>query len=91
MTPTERSVIIMKYICETCGTIYDEEVGYTRRGIPAGTPFEKLPVFYHCPGCGCEKEAFTPVKESSEANSVRQVAAQGQYVKYPDSNGESQR
>ena len=81
----------MKYICELCGTIYDEEVGYVRRGIPAGTPFEKLPVHYHCPGCGCEKEAFSPVKEQATPAPIRQVAAPGQYVKYSDTNRESQR
>ena len=81
----------MKYICELCGTIYDEEVGNVRRGIPAGTPFEKLPVYYHCPGCGCEKEAFSPVKEQAAPTPIRQVSAPGQYVKYSDTNRESQR
>ena len=80
-----------KYICETCGTIYDEEAGYVKRGIPAGTPFEKLPVHYHCPGCGCEKEAFTPVKDPASVTPIKQVNAAGQYVKYSDTNQDSQR
>lgn len=81
----------MKYTCELCGTIYDEDIGYIKRGIPAGTPFEKLPVYFHCPGCGCEKEAFTPVKEQSVPVSIKQVAALGQYVKYTETNRESER
>ena len=81
----------MKYICETCGTIYDEEAGYPRRGIAAGTPFERLPVYYHCPGCGCEKEAFTPVKDQTVFTPIKQVNASGQYVKYADPRQESQR
>lgn len=81
----------MKYICELCGMIYDEEIGYPKRGIPAGTPFEKLPVHYHCPGCGCEKEAFTPVNEQAAATPIKQVDVSEQYVKYAEPNRESQR
>ena len=81
----------MKYICELCGMVYDEEAGYPRRGIVAGTAFENLPVYFHCPGCGCEKEAFTPLMDVSAATSIRQVAAPGQYVKYADPPQESQR
>lgn len=49
----------MKYVCELCGTIYDEEVGDVRHGIPAGTAFEALPQDYTCPCCGSEQEAFS--------------------------------
>lgn len=50
---------IMKYVCELCGTIYDEAVGDPGRKIPAGTAFGELPADYTCPVCGSEKEAFT--------------------------------
>lgn len=81
----------MKYICELCGTVYDEELGYPRQGIAPGTPFEKLPVYYHCPGCGCEKEAFTPLKDPAASTPIQQAEASGQYVKYAEPNRESQR
>ena len=81
----------MKYICELCGTVYDEDAGNIRRGIPAGTPFDELPAHYHCPGCGCEKEAFTPVKGQKQSIPIKQVSTSGQYVKYFPSWKESQR
>ena len=49
----------MKYVCELCGMIYDETVGDTNRGIPAGTVFAELPTYYECPRCGSEREAFS--------------------------------
>lgn len=52
----------MKYACELCGYLYDEEVSDPARGIPKGTTFEQLPADFECPGCGCEKEAFDPVR-----------------------------
>ena len=47
-----------KYICEVCGYIYDPALGDPDAGVPAGTPFEKLPSGWVCPVCGAEKEAF---------------------------------
>lgn len=44
----------MKYVCELCGFVYDEEA--------AGTAFADLPEDYECPGCGCGLEAFDPVQ-----------------------------
>ena len=52
----------MKYTCELCGYVYDEVVGDPKRGIPPGTAFKDLPEYFECPGCGCEKEAFDPVR-----------------------------
>ena len=54
----------MKYICELCGWIYNEEQGAPESGIPAGTAFQKLPDGFVCPDCGSEKEAFDPMKAS---------------------------
>ncbi len=51
----------MKYVCELCGTVYDEEKGNPRRGILPGTKFEKLPADYECPGCSYKKEAYNPM------------------------------
>lgn len=61
----------MKYVCELCGTIYDETAGDMKRNIPAGTAFANLPPDYTCPVCGSEKEAFTQ-KESGTAASANQ-------------------
>ena len=47
-----------KYICEICGYIYDPEKGDPSEGIPAGTPFEKLPDNWRCPICGADKTVF---------------------------------
>ena len=47
-----------KYICEICGYIYDPEKGDPSAGIPAGTPFEKLPDSWRCPICGADKTMF---------------------------------
>lgn len=52
----------MKYVCELCGFVYDEAVGDLRNGILPGTVFGELPVYYECPGCGYEKETFSPVR-----------------------------
>lgn len=52
----------MKYVCELCGTVYDEEKGNPRKGIQPGTPFEALPQDYECPGCSYKKEAYNPLQ-----------------------------
>ena len=48
----------MKYVCELCGLIYNEELGDPKHGIPAGTAFADVSEYYECPGCGSKKEAF---------------------------------
>jgi glyoxylase-like metal-dependent hydrolase (beta-lactamase superfamily II)/rubredoxin len=47
-----------KYVCSICGYVYDPAVGDTERGIPAGTPFEKLPEDWKCPRCKQPKTKF---------------------------------
>ena len=51
----------MKYVCELCGYVYDEQSGEVRGGIAPGTAFGDLPQDFECPGCGYEKEAFNPL------------------------------
>ena len=41
-----------RYRCLICGYIYDPERGDPKQGVPAGTPFERLPKMYKCPECG---------------------------------------
>ncbi len=49
----------MKYVCNVCGYVYDEEVGEVENGTPAGTLFNDLPEDYACPLCGVGKEEFS--------------------------------
>lgn len=47
-----------KYVCQVCGWVYDEAVGYPDEGIAAGTKFEDLPEDFACPLCGVGKDQF---------------------------------
>jgi rubredoxin-NAD+ reductase len=49
----------MKYICEVCNWIYDEELGNPDNGIAPGTKFEDLPDDFECPLCFVGKEEFS--------------------------------
>ena len=48
----------MKYVCQACGFVYDEDIGDPEHGIPAGTKFEDLPDDYVCAWCGVGKDMF---------------------------------
>lgn len=48
----------MKYVCELCGLVYDEEAGLPAKGIAPGTKFQDLPDDFECPGCYSERSAF---------------------------------
>ena len=48
-----------RYICNVCGWVYDEELGWEERGIAPGTKFENLPEDFECELCGVGKEDFT--------------------------------
>ncbi len=61
----------MKYVCELCGYIYDEDTGSARSKIPAGTRFAELPEDYECPCCGYGKEAFDPVRPKGSQEVLR--------------------
>lgn len=49
----------MKYVCNACGWVYDEEVGCPEQGIAPGTAFEDLPEDFTCPLCGVGKDEFS--------------------------------
>jgi len=51
----------MKYVCKVCGYIYDPATGDPDNGVPAETPFEKIPDTWVCPACGVPKSEFEPV------------------------------
>ena len=48
----------MKYVCQVCGYVYDEEAGAPFAGIEPGTKFEDLPEDFVCPVCGVDKSNF---------------------------------
>ncbi|AVM43615.1 rubredoxin [Victivallaceae bacterium BBE-744-WT-12] len=50
-----------KYVCDVCGYVYDPAVGDPDNGVPAGTPFDKLPDEWVCPECGAGKSEFSPM------------------------------
>ena len=50
-----------KYICDVCGYEYFPEEGDTDHGVPAGTPWEKVPADWVCPLCAVGKDQFSPV------------------------------
>ena len=64
-TPTSRQYYykkgdnIMKYVCDVCGWVYDEELGVPESGIAPGTKFEDLPEDFECPLCAVGKENFS--------------------------------
>ena len=49
----------IKYVCNICGWVYDEELGDPDNGIAAGTKFEDLPDDFVCPLCGVGKDDFS--------------------------------
>ena len=47
-------VLFMKYVCDVCGWVYDEE--------EAGVKWEDLPEDFACELCGVGKEDFSPAE-----------------------------
>ena len=52
-----------KWICESCGFIYDPAEGDPDGGIPAGTSFDDIPSDWFCPVCGARKADFSPYED----------------------------
>ena len=52
-----------RWICESCGFIYDPADGDPDGGIPPGTPFEEIPDTWFCPVCGARKRDFAPYED----------------------------
>ena len=53
----------VKYMCESCGYVYDPAEGDPDGGIPPGTAFEDIPETWFCPVCGARKRDFAPYEE----------------------------
>ena len=56
----------MKYICDICGYVYDEELGDSENGIEPGTEFDELPEDFECPLCGVDKDNFSELDEEDD-------------------------
>ncbi len=52
----------LKWMCLTCGFIYDEARGIPEEGLPAGTRWKDIPPNWTCPECGARKEDFEILK-----------------------------
>lgn len=52
--------MLMKYVCDVCGWVYDEAVGDPDNGIAPGTKWEDLPEDFQCPLCSVGKDQFFP-------------------------------
>jgi rubredoxin len=56
-----QSATLDRWVCLECHWIYDPVKGDPRNGIPAGTPWEKVPDTWRCPECKilkCKKGVF---------------------------------
>ena len=49
----------MKYVCDICGWVYDEDEGYPEGGIAPGTKWEDVPEDFECPVCYVGKDQFS--------------------------------
>ncbi len=54
-----KEVTTMKYVCDVCGYVYDEETGDIDNGIAPGTKWEDLPEDFECPLCAVGKDQFS--------------------------------
>jgi len=52
-----------RWICKTCGWIYDENKGDPDSGLVPGTRFEDIPEDWSCPLCGVTKADFITLEE----------------------------
>ena len=54
-----KGAFYMKHVCDVCGWVYDEELGYPEGGIAPGTKWEDLPEDFECPLCMVGKDEFS--------------------------------
>ena len=47
-----------KWVCTSCGYVYDPATGDADHGIKPGILFQQLPESWKCPICYAAKEAF---------------------------------
>jgi rubredoxin len=54
---------LQRWICESCGLIYDPTDGDPDGGIPPGTAFADIPSTWICPVCVARKSDFVPYED----------------------------
>jgi rubredoxin len=62
----QQSPETQKWICETCGYVYDPVEGDEDGGIPRGTPFGDVPKDWFCPVCGARKKDFKAMEPGED-------------------------
>ena len=77
-----------KYICDTCGYVYDPEVGDPDNGIAPGTAFEAIPEDWVCPLCGVGKDDSS-VEESRKRLINRGIARMDLWTENAPCRGKS--
>lgn len=63
LSPAGGEATFRKWMCMTCGHVYDEALGDPDTGIPPGTRFEAIPADWRCPDCGATKEDYSVLDE----------------------------
>ena len=61
--PVSAGAATQKWMCESCGFIYDPAVGDEEAGVAPGTPFDDIPDAWFCPVCGARQRDFAPLEE----------------------------
>ena len=56
----EAGAATKRWVCTSCGFIYDPAEGDPDGGIAPGTAFEDIPNDWFCPVCGARKRDFEP-------------------------------
>lgn len=62
-TPPTAGTVYRKWLCITCGHIYDEAHGDEHEGFAPGTLFSQIPDDWCCPDCGATKEDYVLYEE----------------------------
>jgi rubredoxin len=52
------TIAMDRWVCTCCGYVYDPAAGDPERGVPPGTPFERVPEAWICPVCCALRKAF---------------------------------
>lgn len=50
-----------RWVCVSCGYVYDPVEGDPTQGIAPGTRFEDIPDTWRCPVCYVTKDEFDPL------------------------------
>ena len=53
-----KEAVARKWVCPSCGYVYDPEKGDPGNGAPPGTAWEELPEDWRCPLCAAGKGRF---------------------------------